>query len=117
MTTGRTAAQGATNARSSAGGNASVAVRHNAASNRFEADVDGGLARVDYRMRGDGMALVHTEVPMAAEGRGVAGQLVRAALDHARAHGLRVLPMCSYVHEYMRRHPEDRDLLPPGTSV
>ena len=66
-------------------------------------------------MHGDVMGIVHTEVPMAAEGRGIAGQVVRAALAHAREQGLRVAPMCSYVRAYMQRHPETHDLLPAGT--
>jgi predicted GNAT family acetyltransferase len=37
--------------------------------------------------------------------------VVKAALEHARAHGLKVRPACSYVSSYMRRHPETRDLL------
>jgi uncharacterized protein len=89
-------------------------VRHNRDAQRFEADVDGGLARADYRMQGDVMRIVHTEVPYASEGRGFAGEVVRAALDYARGHGLRVMPLCSYVRSYMRRHPETHDLLPAG---
>ncbi|HSV19410.1 MAG TPA: GNAT family N-acetyltransferase [Casimicrobiaceae bacterium] len=89
-----------------------LSVRHNPAGGRFEADVEGGTAHADYRMRGDVMQIVHTEVPVAAEGRGVAGQVVRAALAHARTHGLRVQPMCGYVRDYMQRHPETHDLLP-----
>lgn len=73
--------------------------------------IDGALARADYRMNGQVMRLVHTEVPRSLEGRGIAGALVRAALDHARSEGLRVEPACSYVMAYMRRHPETRDLL------
>ena len=34
-----------------------------------------------------------------------------AALAHARAQGLRVRPVCSYVQVYMRRHPDTQDLL------
>jgi predicted GNAT family acetyltransferase len=98
-------------------GAATVAVRHNEAARRFEADVDGGLARADYRMQGDVMGIVHTEVPMAAEGRGIAGQVVRAALAHAREKGLRVAPMCSYVRAYMQRHPETHDLLPANVRL
>jgi uncharacterized protein len=93
---------------------AALAVRHNAAAGRFEADVEGGIAHADYRMQGRVMRIVHTQVPVAAEGRGIAGQVVRAALEHARAHGLRVQPMCGYVRSYMQRHPETLDLLPTG---
>jgi predicted GNAT family acetyltransferase len=40
--------------------------------------------------------------------------MVKAALDHARAHGLKVAPVCSYVRAYMRRHPETQGLLEAG---
>jgi predicted GNAT family acetyltransferase len=90
---------------------ATVDVRHNTAASRFEAEADGGLARADYRLHDGVMRLVHTEVPRASEGRGIAGQVVRAALDYARANGLRVMPACSYVRAYMRRHPDTQDLL------
>lgn len=91
-----------------------LVIRHNEAAHRFEADVPGGLARADYDLAGGVMRMVHTEVPHAQQGQGYAGQVVRAALDHARAQGLRVLPVCSYVRVYMQRHPEYRSLLPSG---
>ena len=94
-----------------------VDVRHNAAAGRFEAEVEGGVAHADYRMQGDVMRIVHTEVPQAAEGKGIAGAVVKAALEHARAHRLRVMPMCSYVRSYMRRHPETHDLLESGAGI
>ncbi len=90
---------------------AKLEIRHNAALQRFEATLDGELARADYKMDGNVMRMVHTEVPPGWEGRGIAGALVRAALAHARAAGLTVLPRCSYVRVYMRRHPETHSLL------
>jgi predicted GNAT family acetyltransferase len=93
-----------------------IVVRHNPGASRFEADVEGGIAHADYRMQGAVMRIVHAEVPRAAEGRGIAAQVVRAALEHARRHGLRVQPMCSYVRSYMSRHPETHDLLPAGSG-
>lgn len=86
-------------------------VQHNEAEQRFELLVGGRLARADYRLRDGIMHLVHTEVPVQHEGRGVAARLVRAALEHARDKGHRVQPACSYVRAYMRRHPEFNDLL------
>ena len=47
-----------------------LAIKHNPAAMRFEAIVDGMLCRADYRMHGDTMMLVHTEVPQRLEGRG-----------------------------------------------
>jgi len=77
---------------------------------RFETLVDGHVGRLDYSVRGDVMTIVHTEVDPALEGRGVAGALVRAALDHARASGLKVRPHCPYAASYMERHPESMSL-------
>jgi predicted GNAT family acetyltransferase len=55
--------------------------------------------------------LVHTEVAPSAEGAGVGSRLVRGALDDVRARGLRVAPLCPFVREYIRRHPEYADLV------
>ncbi len=70
---------------------------HDAAGGRFEAEVDGGVAECVYRLGAGVMNIVHTEVPPQSEGRGIAAALVQAALDHARAAGLKVRPSCSYV--------------------
>jgi predicted GNAT family acetyltransferase len=59
------------------------------------------------------MHIVHTEVPSALEGRGIAAQILKAAFAHAEAHGLAVEPQCGYVRAYMRRHPETHRFLPP----
>ena len=86
-------------------------VRHNAEAQRFEITVDGMLCRTDYRMHGDTMMLVHTEVPPHLEGHGIASTLVNAAFQHARERGLDVLPVCSYVRGWVQRHPEVETLL------
>lgn len=92
-------------------GNAIPEVVHNEAAQRFEALVEGLLCRCDYRMHGDTMMLVHTEVPPQLEGRGIASHLVRAAFEHAKASGWDVLPVCSYVRTWVRRHPEFESLV------
>lgn len=90
---------------------ADMPIEHVPARGRFEVQVDGGRAECVYRLHGAVMNITHTEVPRQSEGRGVAAELVRAALAYARQHGLRVRPSCSYVGAYMRRHPETQDLL------
>ena len=94
-----------------------VDVRHNEAASRFEAAVDGRLAVASYHLDGNVMRMYHTEVPAALEGRGIAGQLVRAAFAHATANGLRIEPRCSYVRAYMQRHPETHALLAAGARL
>ena len=86
-------------------------VTHDRAAGRFEALVDGGRCVADYRLIGSVMHIVHTEVPAALQGRGLAAALVRQVLAQARALGWQVRPVCSYVRAYMRRHPETQDLL------
>ena len=91
---------------------ADIEVRHNVAASRFEATVDGLLCRADYRLEDGVMRMHHTEVPAALEGRGIASRLVRAAFTYADANDLKILPQCSYVAAYVRRHPETQRLLP-----
>ena len=88
-----------------------VAVTHNAGSQRFEATVDGQLCVADYQLRGNVMWMTHTGVPAAVGGRGIAAELVRVALAWAEEKGYTVEPSCSYVEVYMRRHPETLKLL------
>ncbi|MES3015923.1 MAG: GNAT family N-acetyltransferase [Pseudomonadota bacterium] len=78
---------------------------------RFQTVVEGRTCVADYRLADGVMAITHTEVAPPLEGRGIAGALVQAVLDHAQAHGLKVLPLCSYARAYMRRHPETAALL------
>lgn len=78
----------------------------NTAARRFETTVDGQLCVLDYRLRGEVLALDHAGVPAAVGGRGIAGALTRFALDSARARGLRVEPNCAYVAAWIGRHPE-----------
>ena len=78
---------------------------------RFQAIVEGQTCVADYRLQDGVMAITHTEVAPPLEGRGIAGELVQALLDHAQANGLKVRPLCSYARAYMRRHPESSVLL------
>lgn len=87
-------------------GEARVEVVNNAETHRFELTFDDGVAFLVYELRGDHIVLVHTEVPKAFEGRGCGSMLVRAAVDYARAHHLRVVPACPFARAYLQRHPE-----------
>ncbi len=83
-----------------------LAIEHLVGQQRFQVIVEGEACVADYRLRDGVMAIVHTEVAPRLNGRGIAGALVQAALDHAQAQGLKVNPVCSYAATYMRRHPE-----------
>lgn len=76
----------------------------------FQTIVDGQRCVVDYDLSGSVLTITHTFVPLALEGRGIAGQLTDAVLRHARSQHLKIRPLCSYARAYMRRHPETLDL-------
>lgn len=78
---------------------------------RFEAMVDGLRCEADYQLDGPLMRMTHTGVPRQLEGRGIAAELVKAALAWARSQGYKVQPLCSYVRIYIQRNPEWQDLL------
>jgi uncharacterized protein len=92
---------------------AGIEVVDNVKRHRYEAQVEGGGAFLDYRLAGNAIVLVHTQVPEALEGHGVGQALVRHALDDARARGLAVVPMCPFVAAWIKRHPEYVDLVQP----
>ena len=81
-------------------------ILHDPASHRFTLDTDGHTGYVEYELREGAMAITHTIVPAAIGGRGIAARLVQAAVEHARAEGMKVDPQCSYADAWMRRHPE-----------
>jgi predicted GNAT family acetyltransferase len=82
-------------------------VGHDEAAHRFMTEVNGERAVLDYTLRDGIMTITHTGVPRPIEGRGIASELMRAALSTARANGWRVVPLCSYAEAYLERHPEE----------
>ena len=79
---------------------------NNEAASRFELREDGLLAELDYRRNGKRLVLVHTEVPVELEGRGIGGRLVSAAVDHAAQEGMTVVPLCPFARGWLERHPD-----------
>ena len=69
-------------------------------------------AEMTYRLSGGVMAIDHTFSPRSARGSGVAERMVLRAVGDARAEGLKIAPLCSYVAAQFARHPEWSDLLP-----
>ena len=89
----------------------SYPIEHDPANGRFTTVVAGQRSLLQYRQKDGVMRIVHTEVPPELSGHGIAADLMRAALDHARASGWRVVAACSYAEAFMKRHPEYADLV------
>lgn len=87
-----------------------IPVRLNADRKRFEIDSPEGKAVLKFALDGEMIDLQHTSVPDALQGGGYGSALARAALDHARQNHLQVIPTCTFVRAFMRRHKEYDDL-------
>jgi hypothetical protein len=91
---------------------AEVLVRDAPDRSRFEITVGGTLAGfAEYSVRPGRITFTHTEVGEAYQGMGLAGRLIRTALDTARRRGLVVTPLCPYVAAFVRRHQEYLDII------
>jgi hypothetical protein len=89
-----------------------VAVTDNQDDSRLEIRVDGRLAELVYRTRAGRLILVHTEVPEALGGRGLGGELVRAAIRKAAADGMTLVPVCPFARSWLERHPDEATAVP-----
>jgi uncharacterized protein len=89
-----------------------ITVTNNEAKQRYEVWIDGHLAVLTYERQGDSIVYLHTGVPSALAGRGIANLLARTALDEAREQKRSVVPLCPFVAAYIRRHPEYVALVP-----
>ncbi len=94
----------------------SVEVRDNSDEARYEIWTRGRRAGfAQYRLGPGSITFVHTEIDPEHEGVGLGGRLARAALDDARARQLSVVPLCPFIADYIRRHPDDYlDLVVPA---
>jgi predicted GNAT family acetyltransferase len=91
-----------------------LVVEDNPEESRYEAwlgDRMVGIAEYELPDEAGPITFVHTEVLPGAEGMGVGRGLARAALDDVRARGLRLVPECEFIAGFLKRHPEDRDLV------
>ncbi|HEY6522983.1 MAG TPA: GNAT family N-acetyltransferase [Solirubrobacteraceae bacterium] len=89
-----------------------VTVTDNPDAARYEITVDGERAGfVTYRQSPGVITFLHAEVHPSRERRGLGSQLVRGALDDARARGLTVRPVCPFVAWFIETHEDYQDLL------
>jgi predicted GNAT family acetyltransferase len=86
-------------------------IHDNASRHRFELEVDGHTAFVDYKRERGIVTLIHTEVPKELGGRGIGGKLARGVLDHLRGEGTKIVVECPFIASYIEKHPEYRELL------
>jgi len=86
-------------------------VIHNTEQKRFEVQLDGHTAELDYRRSGNIIIFTHTGVPSVWEGRGIGSLLVKTGLEYAKKNDLKVQTLCWFVDGYLQRHTEYQNLM------
>ena len=88
-------------------------VTDNPARHRFEIDLgDGAFAFAAYNLLPGAIRFYHTEVPESHGGQGLGTALIKAGLAAARERGLKVIPICPFFRAYLKKHPQEQDLVP-----
>lgn len=85
----------------------------NDAQNRFELRFGDKTAFLLYKKMHGQIHLIHTEVPVALRGTGLGSKLVEGALQLTDQSGLKVVPQCPFVVEFLKRRPEYLRLVDP----
>jgi len=77
----------------------------------IEAAQEAETAYIQYRWLKANMMLMHTYVPPAMRGKGIAASLAQFVLEYAQAQGLKILPYCPFMAKYMAKHPQYNGLV------
>lgn len=70
------------------------------------------LAEMSYSKAGDKLIIIdHTEVSEKLKGKSAGKQLLQAAVDYARQHQIKILPLCPFAKSVFDKTPEYNDVL------
>ena len=69
------------------------------------------LAQMTYSVAGSRVIIDHTRVDELLRGKNVGAQLVRAAVEWARAEDVKLLPLCPFARSVFDKTPEYADVL------
>jgi len=78
---------------------------------RFELEVEGQLAVVDYILENNIYSIPRVYVPKQLEGKGIGSKLLGQTLEIIESKGAKIIPICPFVTAYIKRHPEKKSLL------
>ncbi len=80
-------------------------------------DVEGEKPRIEYILAGDKIFLTHTEVPRKLSGRGIGSALVGRVLEEVEKTNRKLVPLCPFVAQYIKRHPQWKKLLADDINI
>jgi hypothetical protein len=78
----------------------------------FYVKVKDGIAYIKYRWsEQEVIEYRETYVPVSSRDRGIASELASHAIDFANLRNLKIKPQCSFVRDYINKHPEYKNLV------
>ena len=78
----------------------------------YVSDDETMLAEMVYTMPSkDKMIIEHTEVSEELKGQNIGYQLVKTAVEYARAHNIKIIPLCPFANSVFKKKPEFADVL------
>lgn len=93
------------------------ALTNNEEKKRYELNVNGHIAFIEYIHAKNDIYLTHTEVPKELEGQGIGSRMVLQVLVDIKQRGLTLIPLCPFVAGYLKKHPEWRELVLKGINI
>lgn len=92
-------------------------ITDNTEQQRFETPVGNAFAFITYRWEHGKLALMHTEVPEEAEGKGIAGELTKLVFEKAKQDQRKILVYCPFISTFLKRHPEYDELIEKDYNI
>ena len=90
-----------------------LTILDNQQNQQFQIFLEDEMAYLEYRIKEGDLYLMHTEVPDKLGGKGIASALAAHAFNYARAHHMKVKAYCPFVITWLKKHPEQMDILIP----
>lgn len=86
-------------------------IKNNTEKLRFEIPFGEEFAIIDYRWDKGDIVFMHTFVPPAGQGKGIAGKLAQFALEYVKENNLKMKLYCPYLIGYVERKPEYKEFI------
>jgi len=87
-------------------------IKHDDTDNKFFIIINGSEAYLRYLIINDNtMEMIKTYVPPELRDQGTAAELVKTGLKFAEEKNYKIIPTCSYVATFIKRHKEYEHLL------
>ena len=81
-------------------------ISHNTGSHEFYCIIDGQKCVVEYSVHPGALEFIHTYVPEALRGKGIAKMMYDEIARYLKEHHLKAIPTCSYAEKYFSDYKE-----------